>query len=116
MTPRVRISEVVAEALAARRAVVALETTLVTHGLPYPEGVEVAMGLEATIVAEGAVPATIGVLDGALRVGLDRAALERLATAKDTPKLNLGNLAARLAGGGPGSTTVAATMLAASRV
>ena len=81
MTPRVRISEAVAEALAARRPVVALETTLVTHGLPYPEGVDVAMGLEAAVVAEGAVPATIGVLDGALRVGLDRLGLERLATA-----------------------------------
>ncbi len=111
-----RISESVAEALAARRPVVALETTLVTHGLPYPEGVDVAMGLEAAVVAEGAVPATIGVLDGALRVGLDRLGLERLATAKDTAKLNLGNLAARLVSGGPGSTTVAATMLAASRV
>jgi pseudouridine-5'-phosphate glycosidase len=70
----------VARALAERRPVVALETTLVTHGLPHPDGVAAALALEAIVKGEGAVPATIGVLNGAIRVGLDRPALERLAT------------------------------------
>src|SRR5919198_1091451 len=73
------VSEVVARALAERRPVVALETTLVTHGLPPPEGVEVALELEREVATRGAVPATIGVLDGKIRVGLERAELERLA-------------------------------------
>lgn len=110
------ISDTIAIALAERRPVVALETTLVTHGLPHPEGVEAALALEAAVREEGAVPATIGVLDGAIRVGLDRASLDRLATSPDTLKLNPGNLAAQLASGRPGSTTVAATMFAAARV
>src|SRR5262249_61323226 len=63
--------------------------------------------------AAGAEPATIGVVDGRMRVGLPRADLERLAATRDVPKLNLSNLAATLAAGGSGSTTVAATMLAA---
>ena len=116
MTPRFVISEAVATALAARRPVVALETTLVTHGLPHPEGVEAALALESRVREAGAQPATIGVLDGAVRVGLDRAALERLATSPDTAKLNPANLAAQLACGKPGSTTVAATLFAAARV
>jgi pseudouridylate synthase len=116
MAPLLVISDLVATALAERQAVVALETTLVTHGLPPAEGVEVALALEATVREEGAVPATIGVLDGAVRVGLERSALERLAESPDKTKLNLGNLAAQIASGRPGSTTVAATMFAASRV
>ncbi len=116
MVPRFLISDAVATALTERRPVVALETTLVTHGLPHPEGVEAGLALEASVREEGAVPATIGVLDGAVRVGLDRAGLERLATAPDAAKLNPGNLAAQLASGRPGSTTVATTMFAAARV
>jgi len=112
----VRIADEVAEALAARRAVVALETTLITHGLPHPDGVEAALALEADVRAGGAVPATIGVLEGALCVGLARGELERLAAARDVAKLNLGNLAAQLSCGAPGSTTVAATVFAAARV
>ena len=110
------ISDTVAIALAERRPVVALETTLVTHGLPHPQGVGAALALEAIVREEGAIPATIGVLDGAIRVGLDKAALDRIATSPDTVKLNPGNLAAQVASGKPGSTTVAATMFAAARV
>jgi pseudouridine-5'-phosphate glycosidase len=106
----------VAEALAAGRPVVALETTLVTHGLPHPEGVSAAAELEAEVRAAGAVPATIGVLDGRARVGLSAGDLGRLATAKEVTKLNLSNLAAQLASGRPGSTTVAATLFLAHRV
>lgn len=107
--------EDVAGALAARRPVVALETTVVTHGLPHPDGVTAALALEQEVREAGAVPATIGVLDGRVCVGLSRAQLERLATAPGVAKLNLSNFAAVLAAGEPGSTTVAATMFAAHR-
>jgi pseudouridylate synthase len=103
------------EALAARRPVVALETTLVTHGLPHPEGLRVAAELEAAVRENGACPATIGVLGGQIRVGLGAKDLERLALAPDVAKLNLGNLAAQVAAGRSGSTTVAATVLVAHR-
>jgi pseudouridine-5'-phosphate glycosidase len=109
-----RVAPEVAEALSQERAVVALETTLITHGLPRPHGLAVAHELEAEVRAHGAVPATVGVLDAAAHVGLSPEALERLA-AGDAAKLNLGNLAARIASGRPGSTTVAATLLLAHR-
>ena len=109
------ISPTVAAAVAAGRPVVALETTLVTHGLPQPDGLEVAAALEAVIVAEGAVPATIGILDGVIRVGMTAAELARLAATPHVAKVNPSNLAAVLAAGECGSTTVAATLLAAER-
>jgi len=109
------VSSFVGAALAAHRPVVALETTLVTHGLPHPEGAEAARRLENVVVAAGAVPATIGVLDGRIRVGLTLAELHRLAQETDTAKLNLSNFAAQLASGRPGSTTVAATVFVAAR-
>jgi pseudouridine-5'-phosphate glycosidase len=105
----------VREAVAARRPLVALETTLVTHGLPAPEGRETAREMEAAVREEGALPATIGVLDGRARVGLTADELDRLAAAPGVVKLNLGNLAAQIASGGPGSTTVAATAFLAHR-
>ncbi len=110
---RLQLAADVARALAGHRAVVALETTVVTHGLPHPRGLQVARDMEAAVVAAGAVPATIGVLDGTIRVGLTPAELDRLAATPGVPKLNLSNLATALAAGGAGSTTVAATMLAA---
>ena len=103
----------VAAAVASGRPVVALETTLVTHGLPQPEGVRVAAALEDAVRAHGAIPATIGILDGTVRVGITRTELERLAAATHPVKVNLGNFAAEVAAGGCGSTTVAATMFAA---
>lgn len=103
----------VAAAVAAGRPVVALETTLVTHGLPQPEGVRVAAALEDAVRAHGAIPATIGILDGMVHVGITRTELERLAKAAHPVKVNLGNFAAEVAAGGCGSTTVAATMFAA---
>jgi pseudouridine-5'-phosphate glycosidase len=105
----------VAEALARGRPVVALETTLVTHGLPHPEGLRVAAEMEAAVRESGACPATIGVLGGTVRVGLGADELERLARAPDVAKLNLGNLAAHAAAGRSGSTTVAATLFVAHR-
>jgi pseudouridine-5'-phosphate glycosidase len=107
------VSAEVARAVKARRPVVALETTLVTHGLPRPEGLAVAAELEDVVRRGGATPATIGVMDGRLRVGLTRKELERLAGGAGVAKLNLSNLAAHLASGSAGSTTVAATVVAA---
>jgi len=107
------VSDEVAGALAARAPVVALETTVVTHGLPHPEGLRVAAELEGDVRSTGATPATIGVLDGSLRVGLSSDELSRLALTPGVPKLNLSNLALQVARGGSGSTTVAATVCAA---
>jgi len=105
----------VERAVSEGRPVVALETTLVTHGLPSPEGLRVAHALEDDVRAAGALPATVGVLDGALRVGLTLAELETLAGSPKVAKANLGNLAALVASGDPASTTVAATVFAAHR-
>ena len=108
------ISSFVRAALAKHRPVVALETTLVTHGLPQPQGVEIASELESEVVAAGATPATIGVLDGRVRVGLTLDELHRLDSSAAV-KLNLSNFAAQVSSGKPGSTTVAATMLVCAR-
>ena len=108
-----RIAEEVRDALAARRPVVALETTIVTHGMPYPENIQTARALEAEIRAGGAVPATIAVLEGAVRVGLSESELESLAMAKDVLKLSRNDLAFAVATGRSGATTVAATMICA---
>jgi pseudouridine-5'-phosphate glycosidase len=110
----VDVAPEVAAALAAGEPVVALETTLVTHGLPQPRGLEAAGALEAAVRAAGAIPATIGVLGGRVRVGMTAAELAELAAAGDASKLNPSNLAAGVASGRPGSTTVAATMLVAA--
>jgi pseudouridine-5'-phosphate glycosidase len=110
-----RVADPVAEAIAGGRPVVGLETTLVTHGLPSPLGVRTALELEAAIRERGALPATIGILDGAVHVGLVASELERLAAPPTPDKVNLSNLAAHLASGARGSTTVAATMLVAHR-
>lgn len=108
------VAEEIAAAIAGRWPVVALETTLVTHGLPKPHGLRVARALEAAVRAEGAVPATIGILDGCVRVGLHEQELETLASA-DAVKVNPSNLAAVVASGKAGSTTVAATLWAAAK-
>jgi pseudouridine-5'-phosphate glycosidase len=106
-------SDEVARALAAKAPVVALETTLVTHGLPYPDGVTTAARLEHVVREAGATPATIGIIEGAIRIGLTRSELEQLATTPNVAKITLSNLAAAICSGQPGSTTVAATMFAA---
>ena len=108
-----KIAQEVRDALAARRPVVALETTIVTHGMPYPENLATARQLEAEVRSQGAVPATIAVLGGAVRVGLSDAELESLATAPGVLKLSRNDLAYAIATGRPGATTVAATMICA---
>jgi pseudouridine-5'-phosphate glycosidase len=113
MKTRCECSDNVARALAAGAPVVALETTVVTHGLPHPDGLNTASLLEQVIRDAGAVPATIGILAGAIRVGLTRSELERLAAAPNLVKINLSNLAAAVSSRQSVSTTVAATMFAA---
>jgi len=110
---RTNIAPEVQAALAVGRAVVALESTVIAHGLPYPTNREVALAMEAIIREEGAVPAIIAVLGGALRVGLTAAEIEHLASSKDVRKLSRRDIAACLAQRLDGATTVAATMLIA---
>ncbi|MBY6262978.1 pseudouridine-5'-phosphate glycosidase [Azospirillum sp. 412522] len=114
MPPSLLPTPEIADALAAKRPVVALESTVISHGMPYPQNLETARALEAEVRAAGAVPATIAVMDGRIRVGLDDAALERLATAGPAArKLSRRDLPIALAAGGIGATTVAATMIGA---
>ena len=105
----------VADALAAGRPVVALESTLISHGLPYPQNVAVARASEAAVRSAGAVPATVAIARGRVQVGLDDVALETLATAPAGSVLKAArpSLGAALAGGGLAATTVSATMIAA---
>lgn len=111
--PPVLYSDEVARAKAEGRAIVALESTIVTHGMPWPRNVETARQVEDDIRAQGAVPATIALLDGNLHIGLSDADLDRLAKASGVMKCSRADLAFALATGRPGSTTVAATMMAA---
>jgi pseudouridine-5'-phosphate glycosidase len=115
LTDRLDISPEVSTALAEGRAVVALESTLISHGLPYPQNLEVARASEAAVRAAGAVPATVAVHAGRLLVGLDEAALLALATAPagSVRKAARPSLAAALVDGGWAATTVSATMIAA---
>ncbi len=112
---RLRVSDEVAEALAAGRPVVALESTLISHGLPFPVNLEVAAGAEEAVRAAGAVPATVAIRDGAIRVGLERDELVALASAPagTVRKASRASFAAALAGGGWAATTVSATMIVA---
>jgi pseudouridine-5'-phosphate glycosidase len=105
----------VAEALAAGRPVVALESTIVSHGLPRPHNLRLAREFEAEVRAAGAVPATIAVVDGEPWIGLDDAALEAVATRDDVEKCGVRDLAVVCARGGMGATTVAATAHLAAR-
>jgi pseudouridine-5'-phosphate glycosidase len=96
-------------------ATVALESTIITHGMPYPENLATARAVEAEVRAVGAVPATIAVIGGRIRVGLTDDELEWLAAAKDVLKLSRNDLAYAVARGLNGSTTVAATMICTHR-
>jgi pseudouridylate synthase len=107
---RPRLSEEIAEAVDAGRAVVALESTIISHGMPYPENLVTALGVEAEVRAHGAVPATIGVIDGVLRVGLDRAMLERLGDGSNVVKASGRDLATVMLSKISAGTTVSATM------
>lgn len=111
-----RIHDEVAAALANERPVVALETTLVTHGLPAPRGIETARAAEAAVRKAGAVPATIAIVDGEVRVGLDAKELEALAKlGMKSVKAGTRDIAALVATGRTGSTTVSGSMAIALR-
>jgi pseudouridylate synthase len=112
---RLAIAPEVADAIRAGRAVVALESTLISHGLPWPRNLEVALAAETAVRSRGAVPATVAIHGGRLLVGVDRTGLEALATAKpgSVAKASRPTLAAALASGSWAATTVSATMIAA---
>jgi pseudouridine-5'-phosphate glycosidase len=105
----ITVAPEVAEALAAGQAVVALESTIVSHGLPRPENIDIARQIEAAVRDGGGVPATIALVDGEVRVGLDDAALEAIATRDDVVKCSARDLPIAAARGATGATTVAAT-------
>ena len=113
MSPKALLdhSPEVASAIAGRRPVVALESTIITHGMPYPQNYETALSLEATVRAVGATPATIAVVDGRFKVGLDHATLEKLARLSGAvAKASRRDLSAIVARKGSAGTTVAATI------
>ncbi|MFF3912641.1 pseudouridine-5'-phosphate glycosidase [Streptomyces sp. NPDC001852] len=110
------VSEEVREAIDARRPVVALESTIIAHGLPRPRNLQVALELEDTVRREGAVPATIAVLDGRPCVGLDKEQLERVANEDGIRKLGHRDLPLAMASGTSGATTVSATAQLAALV
>ncbi|GAB4376233.1 MAG: hypothetical protein Kow00114_39840 [Kiloniellaceae bacterium] len=113
MKQYLRILPEVRRALADGRPVVALESTIITHGMPAPRNLETARAVEAAVRAGGAVPATIALLDGRIAVGLDGEDLARLAGEKEVAKVSRADLPAVLAAGGARATTVAATMICA---
>lgn len=113
MPPIFTPSPEVQAALDHARPVVALESTIITHGMPYPQNLQTAQQVEDDVRKTGAIPATIAVIDGDLRVGLEGQTLEKLAKFERAAKLSRADLAVCMAGGGTGSTTVSATMIAA---
>ncbi|SIQ13085.1 pseudouridine-5'-phosphate glycosidase [Rhizobium sp. RU20A] len=108
-------SDEVAAAKANGQPIVALESTIITHGMPFPGNLEMARSVEAIIRDGGAVPATIAVIDGVLHIGLSPEMLEALAKTEGAMKLSRADLAFAIAEGRTGATTVAATMIAAAR-
>ena len=109
----IHYSAEVATARATGAPIVALESTIITHGMPFPQNVETARLVEADVREAGAVPATIAVIEGTLHVGLEAAQLDALGQAQNVAKLSRADMAACIATGGTGATTVAATMIAA---
>ena len=105
----------VARARAEDAPIVALESTIITHGMPFPQNLETAREVESTVRGAGAVPATMAVMDGAIQVGLEPDRLEALAQTKDAMKLSRADLPFAVATGKTGATTVAATMICAAR-
>ncbi|MDD9721701.1 pseudouridine-5'-phosphate glycosidase [Sulfitobacter sp. PR48] len=113
MTLPLILSAEVARARDKGAPIVALESTIITHGMPHPQNLEVARQVEDDIRGAGAVPATIAVIEGQLHIGLEPEQLEALAKATNVAKLSRADLAVCIARGGTGATTVAATMIAA---
>ena len=116
LKPFLILNEEVEEALLKNQAVVALESTIITHGLPYPQNVEMARQVEAIIRQHGAIPATIAFLKGKIHVGLNSEQLTQLATSQPVEKISRRDIAFVLAKNLSGGTTVATTMWVASEV
>ncbi|MBL8563457.1 MAG: pseudouridine-5'-phosphate glycosidase [Gemmobacter sp.] len=114
MTLPLEFTAEVRDALAAGRPVVALESTIITHGMPFPQNVEAARAVEAEVRKGGAVPATIAVMGGRIHIGLGDAALDQLGQTPHAMKLSRADLPACVALGAVGATTVAATMICAA--
>ena len=114
LSPYIVLSDEVQTALQEQRPIVALESTVIAHGLPYPANVEVARVMEAAIRNEGTIPATVGIHEGKIIIGLNKDEIELLGTAQDVLKVSRRDLAVALAMGQLGATTVAGTMLCAS--
>ncbi|MEU1603798.1 pseudouridine-5'-phosphate glycosidase [Micromonospora matsumotoense] len=112
-TVEVRLSEEVADALAEGRAVVALESNVITHGLRYPDNAATAHRVEEAVRSGGAVPATVAVDHGMIRVGMSAADIERFASTPGIPKVSARDLPVALARGGMGALTVASSLIAA---
>ena len=108
-------SDEVVAAKARNAPIVALESTIITHGMPYPGNLEMARSVEAIIRQEGAVPATIAVIEGVLHIGLNADKLETLSTTTGAMKVSRADIAFAIAERRTGATTVAATMIAAAR-
>lgn len=111
---KINYTSEVKQALEQKRPVVALESTIITHGMPWPQNYEMAQKVEATVRENGATPATIAVIEGEIYVGLTAETLEALAKTQDALKLSRADLAICMAKGLTGATTVAATMIIAN--
>ena len=108
------ISSNVKDALSSGHAVVALESTIISHGMPYPMNVETATELEKIVLSNGATPATIAIIDGRIKIGLTPSELEFLATSKNIAKVSRRDIAPVISQRKSGATTVSATMFFAS--
>ena len=111
--PYCHLSHEVARALSAGAPLVALESTVITHGLPYPENLQLALDMERTVSEQGATPATVAVLDGKVFIGLDIPQIERLAQEPETRKISVRDFAPAITQKASGGTTVAGTLAAA---
>jgi len=98
------------------KPIVALESTIITHGMPYPKNIQVAREVEEIVRQNGAIPATIAILDGSIHIGLEDVELKKLAQTRDVVKVSRADIAFTIANGKTGATTVAATMIVAKSV
>ncbi|HEC2228601.1 TPA: pseudouridine-5'-phosphate glycosidase [Staphylococcus delphini] len=113
LQPYIEYSQEVKQAKEDKRPIVALESTIISHGMPYPQNVEMANNVEQIIRDNGAVPATIAIMDGKIKIGLEKTQLEILAKSKDVAKVSRRDLAEIIATQKIGATTVATTMICA---
>jgi pseudouridine-5'-phosphate glycosidase len=113
MTPKPHLTSELALAIQRHQPIVALESTVITHGLPHPQNLELAREMESTVRAEGSIPATIAIIEGEIRIGLGDDQLQRLALGSGALKISLRDFAAAIVQKKNGGTTVAGTMFAA---